>query len=226
MIQLMKRQVLPIAALVFVFAYTSSQASADDWIDLFDGRSLEGWEEIGSEGSFRVENGTIIGRNEPGDKTTFLCTMKEYDDFELQFAVRLIDTELNSGVQLRAIRRMLNSGKPGPIVGPQVEINGKNAQKSFSGLIFGQGYRGYLTPDKTSKSHPHYKQSEWNDFRVVVRDKEIKTWLNGIAITTTTLSEDMFAKHARGVIGLQVHGIKEHQGPWEVAFKDIRIREL
>ena len=222
----MMSKVKLILSIACVFGYATIDASANDWVELFDGRTLNGWEEIGSEDSFRVQGGTIVGGNEPGDKTTFLCTRKHYVDFELRFAVKLIDTGLNSGVQLRAVRRTLSSGKPGPIVGPQVEINGKNPSKSFSGLIYGQGYKGYLTRDKTRKSDQHYKSTEWNEFRVVVRGKEIKTWLNGIAIATTVLSDEMHSMHSTGAIGLQVHGIREDKEPGEVAFKDIRIKEL
>ncbi len=56
-----------------------------DWIELFNGTDLSGWTERNRSGSFRVEDGAIVGTAREGLGTTFLCTDEEYGDFELEF---------------------------------------------------------------------------------------------------------------------------------------------
>ena len=70
-------------------------------VSLFDGKTLEGWEQKNGTAKYRVENGTIVGKTNEGSPNSFLCTKKNYGDFELTFEVK-VDDELNSGVQIRS----------------------------------------------------------------------------------------------------------------------------
>ena len=40
------------------------------------------------------------------------------------------------------------------------------------------------------------------------------------------VDEDIYKTHSKGFIGLQVHGIKKGTGPFEVSWKNIKIKEL
>ena len=114
----------------------SLTASAGDWVELFNGLNLDGWTEKTKEGSFRVEDGAIIGTAKSGLGTTFLCSNKDYADFELEFETKLIDNELNSGVQIRSKTFEPKKGeKYGAVYGPQVEVTGRNFEKNGSGNI-------------------------------------------------------------------------------------------
>lgn len=77
------------------------------WTDLFHGENLDGWTERNQRGSFHVEDGAIVGTATSGLGTTFLCSNEEYGDFDLVFECKLIDPELNSGVQIRSRIRTL-----------------------------------------------------------------------------------------------------------------------
>ena len=50
----------------------------------------------------------------------------------------------------------------------------------------------------------------------------IQTWLNGRPIADIRDPESS----QKGFIGLQVHGIKKDTGPFEVRWRDIRVREI
>ena len=207
--------------LIGLTASAEPQKEQSEWVSLFNGETLEGWEEIRGKNTFRVEEGTIVGKADPGHGTTFLCPTVEFQNFELEFDVKVIDNDLNSGVQVRSIRRDGN----GSLVGPQVEINAKK-ERSRSGYIFCQGYGRWLTPSEEMKPHSNLKQGEWNHFRVLVKNDTITTWVNGEMVTETTIPEDLSEAHSTGKIGLQVHSIPKEAGPYEVAFKNIRIKEL
>ena len=75
-------------------------AADDNWISLFDGKSLAGWEKKGGKAEYKVEDGSIVGTTVQGSPNTFLCR-GPYSDFVLEFDV-LCDKALNSGVQIRS----------------------------------------------------------------------------------------------------------------------------
>ena len=48
-----------------------------------------------------------------------------------------------------------------------------------------------------------------------------RSWINGTLASDFTDDVD-----ARGLIGLQVHGIPKGEGPYRVRWRNVRIREL
>lgn len=191
------------------------------WRSLFDGKTLEGWEQRNGTASYRIEEGVIVGRTNEGSPNSFLCTKELFGDFELEFDVKVAN-ELNSGVQIRSNSRDGN----GRVNGPQVEIEASGGSGSEAGYIYGEATdRGWLTPESELKPHKHFKDGEWNSYRVVARGSGIQTWINGVQIADLQ-DEEAFKTHPKGFIGLQVHGIGRGQGPFEVAWRNIRIREL
>jgi len=198
------------------------QKSKDGWVSLFDGKTLDGWKQNNGTAKYRVEDGTIVGKTEEGSPNSFLSTTKDYGDFELEFEVKVHD-KLNSGVQIRS---QTKDGKPdGRVNGPQVEIEASRAGGAEAGYVYGEATgRGWLTPPERLKPHKHFKDGEWNRYRVVAKGPRIQTWINGVAIEDLT-DEEIYETHPKGFISLQVHGIGKGQGPYEVAWKNIRIKE-
>jgi len=114
------------------------------WVDLFDGKSLDGWEQKNGSATYRVEDGCIVGKTTEGSPNSFLTTKKSYGDFELKFEVK-VDDELNSGVQIRSASKP--DYKEGQVHGPQVEI----AINGTAGFIFGEGLKfGWLSEDRSN----------------------------------------------------------------------------
>ncbi|MEF8846732.1 MAG: family 16 glycoside hydrolase, partial [Bacteroidales bacterium] len=59
--------------------------SGQQWVSLFDGQSLEGWENPYEWGEATAEDDEIHLK---ADKKFFLCTEKEYDDFIFEAEVK------------------------------------------------------------------------------------------------------------------------------------------
>ena len=59
-----------------------------EWVKLFDGKTLDGWVQKNGTATYRVEDGTITGETAEGSPNSFLCTKRDYSDFELEFDVR------------------------------------------------------------------------------------------------------------------------------------------
>ncbi|MDG2219769.1 MAG: DUF1080 domain-containing protein [Rubripirellula sp.] len=212
--------------------------AADQWVALFDGKTLEGWQKADlGKAEYKVVDGTIYGKTVEGSPNTFLASQKQYADFELEFEVKVHD-KLNSGCQIRSRGKTQadvdaeakRTGKKnrnnqlGRFHGPQVEIESSPGQ---AGYVYGEATgRGWLSPEPQDKkhSHDHMQNGEWNQYRIVAKGPRIQTWINGEMVADLT-DEDIYKSHPKGHIGLQVHGIKAGTGPYDVAWRNIRIRE-
>jgi len=208
-------------ALCLILPASADPSKKGDWVDLFNGKNLDGWTQRNGTATYKVRDGAIVGTTAKGSPNSFLCTDKDYGDFELTFEVKC-DNELNSGVQIRS---QTKGGKPnGRVNGPQVEIEASGKNGAEAGYLYGEACGGWMTPGDKRKPHKHFKDGEWNAYRVVAMGPNIKVWVNGEMISDLT-DEKKFKSHPKGFIGLQVHGVG-NRGPFEVAWRKIKLREL
>jgi hypothetical protein len=202
-----------------------------DLKSIFNGKNLDGWTQKNGTASYRIEKGAIIGKTMEGSPNSFLCTDKLYGDFELQFEVKLINDELNSGVQIRSQTKELNDkeksrgDKFGRVNGPQVEIEATKEKGAESGYVYGEAIGGWMTPKEKLIPHKNFKNGKWNKYRILAKGPVIKTWVNGNQVSDLK-DEEKYKSHSKGFIGLQVHSIKKGTGPYEVAWRNIKIKEL
>ncbi len=194
-----------------------AMADEDGWVQLFDGKSLKGWTQKNGTATYRVDEGVIVGKTNPGSPNSFLCTDKDYTDFDLEFEV-LVDDGLNSGVQFRS--KSIQERDNGRVHGPQVEIDKGGSARRVYGESLGTDWLSDLGDDAAQKA---FKVGEWNKYRVKAVGKTIETWVNGVR---TAKFEDERSKMDSGFIGLQVHGIADGTGPYQVRWKNIKIKDL
>ncbi len=233
--------VLAVGFATFITATSQAQDSAGGpWITLFNGKDLNGWihDELGK-AEYSIVDGTVRGVTVEGSPNSFLYTEKEFGDFELEFEVKVHDS-LNSGVQIRSrpksqsdinaeaagnATKKKSHASLGRFFGPQVEIESGPGQ---AGYIYGEATKfGWLSkePQEASHSHNHMHNGEWNKYRVVAKGPRIQTWINDQPIADLT-HEEIYQTHPKGHIALQVHGIKAGTGPYDVSWRNIRLREL
>lgn len=202
-----------------------------DLKSIFNGKNLDGWTQKNGTATYRIEKGAIVGKTMEGSPNSFLCTDKLYGDFELQFEVKLINDELNSGVQIRSQTKELNDkeksrgDKFGRVNGPQVEIEATKEKGAESGYVYGEAIGGWMTPKEKLIPHKNFKNGKWNKYRILAKGPVIKTWVNGNQVSDLK-DEEKYKSHPKGFIGLQVHSIKKGTGPYEVAWRNIKIKEL
>ena len=219
-----------VAALVFVLGSPLVGAADDGWKSLFDGKTLDGWVQKNGTAEYTVVDGTIRGETNEGSPNSFLCTEKLYGDFELEFEVKVHD-KLNSGCQIRSKTKEVASGKKkndavGRVYGPQCEIEASGQNGAEAGYIYGEATgRGWLTTEERLIPHKQMQDGQWNKFRILAKGPRIQTWINDHPIEDLT-DEAIYKTHPTGFIGLQVHGIQAGTGPYDVAWRNIRIKEL
>ena len=235
-------QFRPFVSTLVIFSATTLLAQ-DGWLNLFNGKNLDGWEEHSGRAKYTVTDGVLTGESVAGSGNSFLCTRRSFENFEFELEYRC-DALLNSGVQIRSevfpdATNAVIGGKEfkfaaDRIHGYQCEIDMDAARgRMWIGGIYDEARRGWLFPTDGEKGEQGKafseqgrrisKNGEWNKLRIVCDGPAIKTWLNGEPRASITDSVTL-----RGVIGLQVHGVgkDEKKVGLKVSFRNIRIREI
>ena len=224
----MKKQIAQLTVL-FIGITVFATADSNDWIPLFSGTDLSEFTIEDGNATYEISDGVITGTTAVFSPNTFLSTKATYRDFEFTFDVK-VNNHLNSGVQIRSRSKI--TGKDGDqtrrFFGPQVEIEASPGQ---SGFIYGEATgRGWLSPEPQSddpaiNQHNHFKNDEWNHYRIIAKGPRIQTFINGHSVADLT-DNTIYETHPEGHIGLQVHSIPEDKHPMQVSWKNLKIREL
>jgi hypothetical protein len=204
--------VLCVALAATVASAAEKKASREKFTRLFDGKSLEGWE--GNLEIFRIEEGAIVGGTlkKPVPHNDFLCTKKQYGDFELRLKFKLLGPGANAGVQIRSRR-----------VPDHHEVSGYQADlgAGYWGCLYDESRRNkVLAGPPAAEREKLVKPDDWNQYVIRCQGRRIQLWINGKPTVDYTESDPAIPQ--KGIIGLQIHG----GGPTEAWYKDIEIREL
>ena len=234
--------------IVIVLALTLlTSCKNPDGLSLFDGKSLEGWEGPGS--VFRVEDGCIVGgsMDKPLDRSYYLCTVNKYENFELTLKAKFNNTGTyeNAGISFWAERvpdstqvagyqadmghieadimpifsdlSPSDMNSPYPLWGILVDEHRSNTSRypnsDFAPVVF------LGIPDR-SLIENITKEDDWNELRIIANGPEIEIFINGIS-TVKYLEKEKWVPR-EGHFCLQAHS----GGPYEIRYKDIRLRKL
>ena len=166
---------------MFLFAASLAFADGTNWISLFNGKDLTGWQVV-NDGVFSVTNGTLHIERGMG----WLRSEKEFGDFVLEAEWRGLETNYNSGFFVRSGL----AGKPFPDGGWQINLK----QSALGALVKG---KDVVLQSKT----PAKPASKWTKFRMEVRGKSLTLFVNGERAWEFTELEP-----ARGYVGIQAEG--------------------
>ena len=202
---------------IVLLLIASSLLRADDskengFTSLFDGKTFEGWE--GNLDVFRIEDGAVMAgsTNKPVARNEFLCTKKEFGDFELRLKFKLVGEGANAGVQIRT-KRIPNHH----------EVSGYQADMGdgWWGSLYDESRRNKILAKADEQAVLKVlKRADWNDYRILCEGPRIRLWINDLPTIDYTEAEDKIER--TGIIGLQIHG----GPPSQASYKDIRIKKL
>jgi len=199
--------------IAFLLAGAVAAEDQNGFTPLFDGKTFQGWE--GNQKVFRIEDGAIVGGSlkEKVVRNEFLCTTKEYSDFELRLKVKLVGDGANGGIQLRS-KRVPNHHE---VSGYQADMAGGG----YWGCLYDESRRNkVLAKPSPELQKKIVKGDGWNDYVIRCEGRHIQLWLNGSR--TVDYHEPDTTIPQRGIIAVQIHG----GPPTEAWYKDISIREL
>jgi hypothetical protein len=175
-------------------------------ITLFDGKGLDGWEGHGSYWS--VQDGSIVGKNtEPVKVSTYLLTKAKYSDFRLTATVKLVESEMHSGIAFWG-RVAPEQGDPYTYAGHLVMF------PSNWGMYDLYGRKSLPVDPAPAKKVG--KQHEWNELEILAQGNRVRVAVNGIQVIDWR--DPLPDRIQEGPIGLQLHSNKV---PQEVHFKNL-----
>jgi hypothetical protein len=189
------------------------QPTAAQSASLFDGKTFNGWE--GNLAHFRIEAGSIVAGTLAGKiaRNEFLCTTREFKDFELRLKVKLLGgDQANAGVQFRT-RRIPNDH----------EVSGFQADMGTGwwGALYDESRRNkVLTGPDQAKMTALIKQGDWNDYVIRADGPRVQLSINGIQTVDYVETDSAIADN--GVICVQIHS----GPPSEAWYRDITIQAL
>lgn len=182
----------------------------EDWVPLFNGKDLTGWQKIGQE-KWEVEEGGVIRGTATTKAYGYLKTEKNYKDFHLAMKFKC-NGDGNSGVFFHS---EFKPGTPDITQGLQFEID--CALGKHTGGIYGDGRQWIVWPAPENESV--VRRGEWNEYLLKVEGNRYIARLNGVLMIDFT---DPNPKSFDGGISLQLHS----GGRGDMMFKDILIRDL
>ncbi len=222
----------PLFAAALLFSAAPSYAADDGFKDLFDGKSLVGWD--GNPAFWSVQEGAIVGqttKENPTKGNTFLIWRQgDVDDFELVAEYKMIGG--NSGIQYRS--RELGQWVIG---GYQADFeagttySGINYEERGRGILALRGQRTTLKPGAkpevaeqfadTKDLQAKIKHEDWNTYRVVAKGNQLEHSINGTLMSAVT-DQDPEKALRSGLLALQLHA----GPPMKVMFRSVRMKRL
>jgi len=168
---------------------------------LFNGKDLTGWEPHG-DGKWYAEDCNLVIENGDNQEYGYLCTVKEYKDFDLTADFKQMSNG-NSGLFFHSFVEGYNR-----VHGWQCEIAPKN---NDTGGIYESYGRGWLIQIPDEKETV-LKEGDWNTIRLRVEGDHVQTWLNGTPMADI---EDSQIGAVSGQIMLQIHDGNDIKVLWK-----------
>jgi len=237
----MKKTMVLSVFVMLVVGLARPVLAADDWVALFNGKDLTGWD--GDTRLWSVKDGVIHGETSeqnPARNNTFLVWRGgSPKDFELKIKFRMQNG--NSGIQYRS--KEFDKWR---IAGYQAEVvNGDTA-----GFLYHEAGRAslvnvgeFVVMDENGKKQVvgsvndkqelvkagFVRQKDWNEYHIICRGNHIIHYLNGYQtvelidndrVTNPNDPKDNKGSSREGLIALQIHV----GPPMIVEFKDISLK--
>ena len=124
-----------------VTGMTACGAKAEDWVSLFDGKTLSGWTQGGGQGKshWEVKDGVIVGSG----SASMLYSPKKYKNFKYRAEVKINDKG-NSGLYFRCPKPNGNFSE-----GYEAQIDATHSDPIRTGSIYGfvHVYKSPAPPD-------------------------------------------------------------------------------
>lgn len=193
------------AASLVLSAAARAAEKSQEWVSLFDGKTLKGWQQVG-DGEWVVEDGAIVGKTQAAAKLYgLLISDREYQDFTVRLKFKSLKG--NSGFYIR-----MKLEKPDKAHGLQIEVDPRNS----TGGIYESYGRAWVSQPKPEQVAKYFKLDDWNDLEIAAQGGNVTVKVNGV--TSAELKNDPSPPSGR--LAMQMHAGNEML----VMFKDIQIR--
>lgn len=212
-----------------------SFAEEQGFVDLFDGKSLEGWD--GDPVYWSVKDGAIVGEVTAEtllDRNSFLIWRGgKVGDFELVVEYR-VSVKGNSGINYRSI---VTPDVKWALTGYQADVDGgdrwtgQNYEERGRTFLAYRGQAVVLKPGakpevvkeigKPAELQKSVKKGDWNAYRIVAEGNVMRHFLNGVLMSEVE-DLDLEKRVMEGLLGVQVHV----GPPMKIEYRKIALKRL
>ena len=212
--------------IVILLLVLTVPGAADEWVDLFDGKSTRGWKPNADEGAYRVENGALrLQATHPRNRGHLFYVGSDdelvvFKDFELEIIARG-EPNSNSGIffhtDMQTRDKVLHLAN-----GYEVQLNSTLKERRKTGSLY----------DVIDLKEAVIDDTKWFTVRIRVEGKRIQVWLNdkptidyteppNVVESRSEKRKGRVLRENGGAIALQAHDENS-----VFYFKSIRIRKL
>lgn len=202
---------LSVVLLVVAVAVSSTCLGADEWVSLFDGKTMDGWKASEHSDSWKVEDGKLVCFG-PRSHLFYVGGFNgaDFKNFELKLEV-LLHPGANSGVYIHT--KYQQNGWPNK--GYEAQVNNTHKDRKKTGGLYGV---------KDVMNNSPAKDNEWWSYHIIVQGKRIILKVNGEVTADYTEPEGLNRPNRQlssGTVALQAHDPKSR-----AEYKDIKIKLL
>lgn len=215
----------PFAAIALVSILTllaaMPPAFSEEWLSLFDGKSLEGWTPNENPDSWQVENGSLVTK---GDRSHLFYTgsVANHDFKNFIFEAEVKTTPgANSGIYVHT--EFQSEGWPAKgyecqVINSSPKPHGKYIERKMTGSIYAVR-NNWQAP---------VRDNVWFKYRIRVVGKTIQTFINGRLICEYTERDDVWRREnlSGRLLGSGTFALQAHDPDSEVRFRNLRVKLL
>jgi Domain of Unknown Function (DUF1080) len=196
------------------FCSSSRQNHTDDWISLFDGKSLNGWKVGENANTFAIENSSIAVNGNvahlfyDGD-----VQHHEFKNFEFKADVMTLPGS-NSGIYFHTVYQQSSW----PQKGYEVQVNNSHTDWRRTGSLYGI----------QDLKEVYVKDNEWFTEQIKVQGKRVIISLNDKVVVDYTEPDNVQreASSAGRIISKGSFALQGHDPKSKVYFKNIMVKVL
>lgn len=162
--------------LAFILLSFSVSAQSGEWIELFNGKNLDGWKVSENPASFAVEDGVIKVAG-PRGHAFYVGTVGDHDfqNFELIVEVKTMP-KANSGIFIHT--QYQQNGWPSK--GYEIQVNQSHTDWRKTGSVY----------SFQDVKEVYVQDGEWYTEHIIVQGKQITVKVNGTTINEYDESKD------------------------------------
>jgi hypothetical protein len=208
----MRALLCTVTAAVLALSLALAAGGAEEgWINLFDGKSMDGWKASENTSSWKVEGGAFVCHG-PRSHLYYVGPHAPFTNFEFKADV-LTKPKSNSGIYIHTRYQ----DKDWPKWGYEVQVNNTHSDPKKTGGLYGVA-DVYQAPAQDDK---------WFEMHITVQGKHVLIKVDGKTVVDYTEPEKPpVTERFQRALGKGTFALQAHDPVSEVHFKNIRVKKL
>lgn len=205
---------LPALLLPVMFSFCSGKQKSDEWISLFDGKTLNGWKVGANASAFKIENGAIaVNGNVSHLYYDGEVQQHRFKNFEFKAEV-MTTPGSNSGIYFHTQYQE----KDWPKKGYEVQVNNSHTDWRRTGSLWAI----------QDVKETYAKDNEWFALHITVKGKHITVAINDKTVVDYTEPDNVQREEGMKdrIISSGTFALQGHDPKSKVYYRNIRVKLL